>query len=241
MKTQKFQWGKYATGKMLIRSGEQFVELLVGESKIPVPVDRVWESLKNDSTEEQVGRLSNPVHWITALPTMDISPEIKNRFFANFTKPEAIKKRLGASIGLKPANHLAETELVGRVLNFIESTQEIENGNRNAIHDPELMIPEGYSIGRRFAELIAEGNTPALRRIIEILENGSVAPPSQRGGLGSVEGEVLRQWCKLHVESRALPTWGDVRIACGFTQDEETIGRKAFGKFGFAVKIPERT
>ena len=241
MKTQKFEWGKYATGKMFVRSGERFVELLVGESKIPVPVDRVWESLKNDNTEEQVGRLSNPVHWITALPTMDISQEIKNQFFANFTKPDAIKNREVAFVGLKTANHRAEAELVERVLSFAESTQEIENGNRNAIRDPELMIPEGYSIGRRFAELIAEGNTPALRRIIEILENGSVAPRSQRGGLGSVEGEVLRTWCKLHVESRALPTWGDVRIACGFTQDEETIGRKAFGKFGLAVKTSEQT
>ena len=241
MKTQKFEWEGCSSGKIVDRSGEKFVEFFIGDKKLLAPVEREWAELNSSTMEEQVETIIDPEHWQLALPAIDLPEEAKDQFFSNFTEPEAIKNRQVAHRGLIANNFNNEAELIRMALFYWEQKQKDYKMNADAMHNPDLLLPIGWSIGDAFSKLIVDGNAPALRRIIKIVENGNCVPPSQRGGLGSVEGEVLRNWCKLHVESRALPTWGDVRIACGFTQDEETIGRKAFGKFGLAVKTSEQT
>jgi hypothetical protein len=238
MKLQKFQWGGWTSGKIVDRSGERFVELLNDATsyKIHASVDRKWAELKKSPSEERLDCILDPTHWLTALPAIDLPEEIKDRFFANFTEPEAIRNRRVAHRGLTAANYSKEAELVDAVLSYGDQKKGIFEGKRDAIHDPELLMINAHSICEDFCELIEEGNIPALRRIINIVENGMRVPISQRGGHSSVAGQMLLQFSSLHIYSRSLPTKKQLREACGLGDraDEKVATKmmKDLGLFG---------
>jgi hypothetical protein len=238
MKLKKFQWGGWTSGKIVDRSGERFVELLNDATGYILnrPIDRIWTELKKIPNQERLDSMVDPKYWLVALPAMDLPEEIKTRFFESFTKPEAIRNRKVAHLGLTTANHETEAQLVDYVMRNEDIKQEVFSGRRNALYDPENVLMNYESIGEKFSELIVQGNIPALRRIIAIIENGQVAPNSQRGGLGSVAGQMLLQFSSLHIYSRSLPTKKQLREACGLGDraDEKVATKmmKDLGLFG---------
>ena len=237
MKLQKFKWGGWTSGKIVDRAGERSVELLNDATghKLHVSIDRKWTELKKSPSEERLDCILDPTHWLTALPAIDLPEEIKDRFFANFIDPEAMRNRQIAHRGLTAANYSKEAQLVDAVLSYGDQKKRIFEGKRDAIHDPELLMINARFICEDFCDLIEEGNIPALRRIINIVENGIRVPSSQRGGLGSVAGQMLLQFSSLHIYSRSMPTKKQLREACGLgDRVDEKVAAKMMKELGLS-------
>jgi hypothetical protein len=206
------------------------------ENKTPIKidVDEHWNGVLERTAEDRLGFVSSPFHFLIHLQHMDLPDAIKDRFYSNYSKPSAVKARDVALWGLVGSNYSNEMTIIHAAEDFNQRRAEGFYKDHPDLFEMNLL---GFAIG--FADILRDGNTSALRRMVKILESGGL-PQSERGGLDSEDGYMLEKFVELHMASRSLPTKKALREACkigGLNPEEVAAARmKKLGLSGLPGK-----
>ncbi|MFZ9937167.1 MAG: hypothetical protein ACO3JG_08905 [Luteolibacter sp.] len=205
------------------------------QTPIEIDVDEHWNGVLERTPEERLNFVSSPFHFLIHLQHMELPTSIKDRFYAHYCKPSAVKARDVARWGLVASNYNNELSILYAVDDFNQRRIAGCYKDRPGLFDMDMLR---FCIG--FAEIVRKRDVSALRRMVKILENGGL-PQGERGGLDSEDGCMLEKFVELHLQSRSLPTKKALREACkigGLNPEEVAAARmKKLGLSG----LPEKT
>ena len=88
------------------------------QTPIEIDVDEHWNGVMERTPEERLSFVSSPFHFLIHLQHMDLPAAIKERFYAHYSKPSAVKARDVALWGLVAANCNNELRMLYAVDDF---------------------------------------------------------------------------------------------------------------------------
>jgi hypothetical protein len=187
-----------------------------------VEADQRWQDLLSAAPEEQVQRIAEQRHWVDQLHWSGLSREEQEQFWHPFAAEDACENRLAALMGLAVANNSKALALLNAALE--ESGRRADAIKEGRFGDDERTMLA--VLGLQFAELVDSGDHDTLGKMAAILKAGAlVIPPKNRGGEHSDPGRMLRAFCKLHLETRSLPTKKQLRTECGIGDSDEELAK----------------
>lgn len=224
---------------MTMKKGKRIATISYGDGEIQTPieidVDEHWDGVLERTPEDRLNFVSSPFHFLIHLQHMDLPAAIKDRFYAHYSKPSAVKVRDVALWGLVASNYGNELSILHSVDDFNERRTAGWYKDRPGLFDMDMLR---FAIG--FAEIVRKRDVSAFRRMEKILKSGGL-PQGERGGLDSEDGFMFKNFVELHLASRSLPTKKALREACrigGLNPEEVAAARmKKLGLSG----LPEKT
>lgn len=185
---------------------------------LPIVPSQHWEKLFQESDKERQESVIDEMHWLVVLHDMDLPQDAKDRFWQAFSEPAAITERKKALHGLTFVNYEKERDFLNNANWEHESReQDLAAGNTDSL---KMGWNDLASIGMQFAAMVHARDYKAFERMAKILKEGKTpVSDTPKGGEHSDAGHMIRQFIRLHLESRSLPTKKELRGACGMAKD----------------------
>lgn len=204
------------------------IEVCTSGIKYLVDPEKAWREFIAQPFSEQLETACFPHHWIVQLHRIDLPLEARERFWKSYREPAAEKARNIAINGLCRVNYEKERDLLNAAIWGIEGMEQDRSSEPWASTLGEQVNSFGH-IGMQFAELVAAGDHKAIARMAAIVKAGATpATDKPRGGEDGRAGELFREFCQFHRNTRSLPTKKQLRELCGMS--DEIADVKSFGK-----------
>lgn len=188
-------------------------------------VDELWRLLTARSFEDQMEIISDIHHFAHHIDWMGISKPAADKFIEVYCTPAAVKARRVAIGGTARANHNTAISIIQSASDCAARSAKVSSAKKSDFII-EVQTCELIGLGAQLAEIVKSGDYKKLEQMAAVLKNG---PPllsiKSRGGEDAEIGIVFREFCRLHIEMRGLPTKKQLRDACGFGHDSEEVER----------------
>jgi hypothetical protein len=205
----------------------KLVEVEIFGVKCFVNVDEMWNRLLEQPFDKQLQTIAHIDHFAHHVDHLGLSKEHADRFIEVYRNPIAVRARQVAVHGLVNANYSNAISILQNAADCVERGA-IIRGEMQTSHSMEWIHQSQktalFCLGARLAEIVAMGEYKQLEQMAKILKGDKKdLDHNKRGGEHAERGNMFREFCRLHVASRALPTKKQLRAACGYGEDNQSV------------------
>lgn len=185
------------------------------KASVPVDAENDWLRFKESKFEEQLEEIIDSFFWIIHLPWFNLPPSDLDRFWNEYSKPEAEESRLVAVHGLVFSNNLESLQL----LNDAIQRQRDKVAGKYSGKSEDMLIHFAL-IGMKFAEIAVKKDHKLLKQLADVMKQGGI-DGGTKGGEDSLAGQTIRDFCQLVATLRTLPTKKQLRESLGIGMEKE--------------------
>lgn len=186
-----------------------------GDHSFPINADDHWQRFKAEPFDEQVISVADCFFWQIQLSWIEQPLDDRKRFWDAFSKSDKEAARNIAVYGLLYSNNVKALELINDTI----SLERDRIAGKLKDQPSERTMERYFIIGLRFAEIAVKKDHRLWRQLANIIEAGGI-DGGIKGGEDSFNGQVIREFCQLVSNSRALPTKKNLREALGLSSEK---------------------